>query len=274
MNHRLLSIVLTVTAFAALAVFSATASAKEKPVKTSTPFTTEYEEGAEYFGAGNKISCKGKHKTNSLKYPGDRQPRRRGRRALQGRQGRGPAVALAGARAADQHRRQLLALGLRRAGSAVPREAPPLRRGEQQGLGQRQSLQDRRDLPAEQLLHLGVPGSLRQRSGLHLRKRQRRSGRHRRLPHPGEKHGLDPRSPSGHSKTRTAKLGTIAGGPGAGTIARGETTTYTCSHVTSRRLTCPRGSYSDSASVTGAPPAGDGPPFTEASNTVIAEVVV
>ena len=66
--------------------------------------------------------------------------------------------------------------------------------------------------------------------------------------------------------------GTIAGGPG-GTISRNETTTYTCSHVlTSADLTA--GSYTDSASATGAPPTGDGPPFAEASNTVTAEVIV
>ena len=70
MNRKLISIAMTVAAFAALGTFSSSAfAAKEKPVKTSTPFTAEWE-GGEYFGEHNILTCKGVHRTNSVKYPG------------------------------------------------------------------------------------------------------------------------------------------------------------------------------------------------------------
>ena len=272
MNRRLLSIVLTVTAFAALAVFSSTASAKEKPVKTSTPFTTEYEEGAEYFGAGNKISCKGKHRTNSLKYPG---------------------IANHGGEDVEHCK---VAKG----------EVLPSR---WQVPGQPINIDDNfwrsdydgQEVPFhEKLPRYGVASSKVSANGKAFKLV---------VIYPlsnfsilttqevvGSEAGFTSENVSGEVgdtvdyqiqvtntgwtalsfgalKDPNCEAGTIAGGPGAGTIARGETTTYTCSHVlTPADLSA--GSYSDSASVTGAPPAGDGPPFTEASNTVIAEVVV
>lgn len=57
-------------AVAMLGVLASTALAKEPPVKTSTPFTAEYG-GGEYFGETNTLHCKGVHKTNSVKYPGE-----------------------------------------------------------------------------------------------------------------------------------------------------------------------------------------------------------
>jgi hypothetical protein len=62
--------------------------------------------------------------------------------------------------------------------------------------------------------------------------------------------------------------GTIAGGPGAGGLAPGDSATYTCSHVlTAADQTA--GSYSNTATVTGTPPAGQGSAITHSSNTVV-----
>jgi uncharacterized repeat protein (TIGR01451 family) len=64
--------------------------------------------------------------------------------------------------------------------------------------------------------------------------------------------------------------GTIAGGPGSGTLAPGDSATYTCDHVlTSADVTA--GSYSNTASVTGTPPSGDGSAITSSSNTVVVD---
>jgi hypothetical protein len=57
-------------ALATLGVLASTALAKEPPVKTSVPFTAEYN-GGEYFGPENTLHCKGVHKTNSVKFPGE-----------------------------------------------------------------------------------------------------------------------------------------------------------------------------------------------------------
>jgi hypothetical protein len=65
--------------------------------------------------------------------------------------------------------------------------------------------------------------------------------------------------------------GTIAGGPGPNPVAPGKSTTYTCSHVlTEEDHTA--GSYTNSATDTATPPAGDGAPFTQTSNTVVVAV--
>jgi hypothetical protein len=69
MDRRSLVLALAVAALAALGIFSAAASAREPPEKTSVPFTAEYG-GGEYFGETNTLHCKGVHKTNSLKFPG------------------------------------------------------------------------------------------------------------------------------------------------------------------------------------------------------------
>jgi len=69
MNRRPLLASTMLAVFTGLAMFSSAAFA-EKPVTTVNHFTAEYEEGAEYFGAGNTLHCKGVHKTNSIKYPG------------------------------------------------------------------------------------------------------------------------------------------------------------------------------------------------------------
>jgi hypothetical protein len=58
--------------------------------------------------------------------------------------------------------------------------------------------------------------------------------------------------------------GTISGGPGATPVAPGGSTTYTCALV----LRAFAGIYTNGASVTATPPAGDGSPMTETSNTV------
>ncbi len=262
-----------VIAFAALGVFSSAAFAsKEKPVRTVTEFTTEYEEGAEYFGAGNKISCKGKHRTNSLKYPGI------------GNHG-GEDV---------EHCK------VARGEILPPRWQVP---GQPINIDDNfwRSDYDGQEVPFhEKLPRYGVASSKVSASG---------KGFKIVVIYPlsnfsvsvsqeiaGSEAGFTAANVSGEvgqtvdyrievKNTGWTALsfptftdakcdaGTIAGGPGVGTIARNETTTYTCSHVlTSADLTA--GSYTDSASATGAPPAGDGPSFTEASNTVTAEVVV
>jgi uncharacterized repeat protein (TIGR01451 family) len=58
----------------------------------------------------------------------------------------------------------------------------------------------------------------------------------------------------------------ISGGPGSEALAVGGSTTYRCMHV----VEAP-GPYTNSAEVTGTPPAGDGRPSTRTSNTVLAE---
>jgi hypothetical protein len=58
----------------------------------------------------------------------------------------------------------------------------------------------------------------------------------------------------------------LAGGP-SGALAAGESTIYTCDHV----LSAP-GSYENNATVTGAPPTGQGTPITHTSNTVLVTV--
>jgi uncharacterized repeat protein (TIGR01451 family) len=58
----------------------------------------------------------------------------------------------------------------------------------------------------------------------------------------------------------------LAGGPGANPVEPGKSSTYTCNHVLAV------GSNSNSATDTGTPPEGDGPPITHESNTVDANV--
>jgi uncharacterized repeat protein (TIGR01451 family) len=59
----------------------------------------------------------------------------------------------------------------------------------------------------------------------------------------------------------------VTGGPGAGVVAPRASTTYFCSHVLTEV-----GSYENSASDTATPPAGDGSPVTQTSNTVVVNV--
>ena len=64
--------------------------------------------------------------------------------------------------------------------------------------------------------------------------------------------------------------GTIAGGP-SGPLAPGASTTYTCSHVLDPADEA-AGSYSNSATLTGTPPEGEGSPVEHTSNTVVVTV--
>ena len=61
--------------------------------------------------------------------------------------------------------------------------------------------------------------------------------------------------------------GTTAGGPGAGTLLPGESSTYTCDHVMVVKDTR-RGPYTNSASLKATPPPEGGKPITRTSNTV------
>jgi uncharacterized repeat protein (TIGR01451 family) len=61
--------------------------------------------------------------------------------------------------------------------------------------------------------------------------------------------------------------GTISGGPPSGTLEVGGEAIYRCTHVLEAV-----GSYTNRAEVSGVPPAGDGSPITQASNTVVVEV--
>ena len=60
----------------------------------------------------------------------------------------------------------------------------------------------------------------------------------------------------------------IEGGPGSEEVAPGGSSTYTCVHTLSTV-----GPYSNQASDTGTPPAGEGFPVTHTSNTVVAKAV-
>jgi hypothetical protein len=65
--------------------------------------------------------------------------------------------------------------------------------------------------------------------------------------------------------------GTISGGPAGGVLVPATTSAYVCKHLlTAADLAV--GSYSNTVMLTGTPPAGDGPPKTKTSNTVVTEV--
>ncbi len=65
--------------------------------------------------------------------------------------------------------------------------------------------------------------------------------------------------------------GTIAGGPGGAPLAPGASTTYTCSHVLNAADEA-AGSYTNTATLTGTPPDGEGSQITNTSNTVVVTV--
>jgi hypothetical protein len=65
--------------------------------------------------------------------------------------------------------------------------------------------------------------------------------------------------------------GTVTGGPGSEPVARGDSTTYLCRHTLSAADQA-AGSYTNTATVRGAPPKGEGAPITHTSNTVVVEV--
>jgi hypothetical protein len=63
----------------------------------------------------------------------------------------------------------------------------------------------------------------------------------------------------------------MLGGPGDASILPGQSATYTCSHTLTSADEI-AGSYANTATLTGAPPSGQGAPITEQSNTVIADL--
>jgi hypothetical protein len=65
--------------------------------------------------------------------------------------------------------------------------------------------------------------------------------------------------------------GTVSGGPVGGILAAGASTNYTCSHLLDEADRA-AGSYSNTVTLTGAPPEGDGAPIAHSSNTVVVEV--
>ena len=66
-------------------------------------------------------------------------------------------------------------------------------------------------------------------------------------------------------------VGTITGGPGSEVLVPGASSTYLCTHLlVAADQTA--GSYSNTVSIEASPPAGEGLPITETSNTVVAEV--
>jgi hypothetical protein len=65
--------------------------------------------------------------------------------------------------------------------------------------------------------------------------------------------------------------GTIAGGPGEAALAIGASTTFTCKHVLTE-ADHTAGTFTNSASVTGSPPPGEGSPTTVTSNPVVVEL--
>jgi hypothetical protein len=65
--------------------------------------------------------------------------------------------------------------------------------------------------------------------------------------------------------------GTLAGGTEGAALPAGASTTYTCSHVIDS-TDATAGSYSNTVTVTGTPPTGEGEPVTSSSNTVVVTV--
>jgi hypothetical protein len=66
--------------------------------------------------------------------------------------------------------------------------------------------------------------------------------------------------------------GTLTGGPGSEALAHDATTTYLCKHTLSA-ADLAAGSYTNTATDRGSPPAGEGAPITHTSNTVVVEMV-
>ena len=65
--------------------------------------------------------------------------------------------------------------------------------------------------------------------------------------------------------------GTISGGPGSEELAVGASTTYSCIHLLGSADET-TGSYANTVTLTGTPPAGEGSPVSQTSNTVVVEV--
>jgi hypothetical protein len=65
--------------------------------------------------------------------------------------------------------------------------------------------------------------------------------------------------------------GTLSGGPEGAALPVGESTTYTCTHLLDAADQS-AGSHVNTVTVTGVPPAGEGAPVTQGSNTVVVEV--
>jgi hypothetical protein len=65
--------------------------------------------------------------------------------------------------------------------------------------------------------------------------------------------------------------GTVSGGPEGAALPVGGSSTYTCTHLLDAADQS-AGSYSNTVTVTGDPPAGEGAPVTQGSNTVVVEV--
>jgi hypothetical protein len=66
--------------------------------------------------------------------------------------------------------------------------------------------------------------------------------------------------------------GTLTGGTGGAPLAAGAATRYRCTHLLDSADEA-AGSFTNTATVTGTPPEGDGPPITEPSNPVLVEVL-
>jgi hypothetical protein len=66
--------------------------------------------------------------------------------------------------------------------------------------------------------------------------------------------------------------GTLSGGTGGAPLAAGATTRYRCTHLLNSADEA-AGSFTNTATVTGTPPEGDGPPITQPSNPVVVEVL-
>ena len=266
MNRKLISIAMTVAAFAALGTFSSSAfAAKEKPVKTSTPFTAEWE-GGEYFGEHNILTCKGVHRTNSVKYPGI------------GNHGGEDVEHCKAAKG------EVLPVRWMVPGQPINID-DNFWRSDDTG----QEVPFNEDLPRYGVKSSKVSANgkafkvvvIYPLSNFSVSVSQEISGSEAGFTS-APVTGLVGQTVDYQIAVKNTgwvslkfptfvdakcDAGTIAGGPGAGSIARNETTTYTCSHVLSEA-----GSFTDSASATGAPPAGDGPQYAISSNTVTAEV--
>ena len=66
--------------------------------------------------------------------------------------------------------------------------------------------------------------------------------------------------------------GTITGGPSGGVLAVGTSTAYLCKH-TLRAADVAASPFTNTVMLTGTPPAGEGSPITQPSNTVVVEVL-
>ncbi len=257
MNRKLLSGALTVAALISLGTFASAAFAKEKAVTTREKYTVEPYEEAYYFGSG-PIYCHGLHKTNSLFYPGigtghssrggeDVETCKKKKGLIEGVNHAGTTLNLLGAFWNSDFDGQG-SYGIDYEKSKVATNGKsfkivviyPL-------VGAR--VTDEQEISGSEAGFTTSPLTAEVGKTVDYEIAVRNNG------------WVAETLPAFFDPSCDA--GTLAGGPGAGTLAPGETTTYTCSHLLTET-----GTVSGLATVKVVPPGEHGPSLIAESNKV------